>query len=118
METKRQKQLASDIQRIVGRAFQQDIREHLAGAFVTVSDVSITPDLLVARVRISVLQKEKEEKVLENLRENASAVRGVVGHQLQNKVRRIPEVEFYLDQSLEKVFEIERLLNEARNEEE
>lgn len=118
METKRQKQLASDIQRVVSKSLQQEAREYLLGGFVTVSNVSLTPDLLVARVNISVLQKEKEEEVLNSLREHSNVVRGVVGHQLKNKVRRIPEIEFYLDQSLEKVFEIERLLRESKGEEE
>lgn len=116
MESKRQKQLASDIQRIIGKAFQQDLREHLKGAFVTVSNVSVTPDLLIARVNVSVLQKEKEKEVVESLQQNSNIARGVVGHQLQNKVRRIPEIEFYLDQSLEKVFEIEQLLKESKQE--
>ena len=67
METKRQKQLASDIQRIMGKALLQEMREYLKGAFVTVSNVSLTPDLLIARVNVSVLQKEQEKEVLESL---------------------------------------------------
>lgn len=114
MESKRQKQLASDIQRIIGNAFQLDLREYLKGAFVTVSSVSVTPDLLLARVNISVLQKEKEEEVLTSLQENSSVARGIVGQQLKNKVRLIPVIEFYLDQSLEKVFEIEQLLKSSQ----
>lgn len=118
MESKRQKQLASDVQRIVGKALQQEAREYLNGAFVTVSNVSVTPDLLIARIHISVLQEEQRDAVLANLREHANVVRGVVGHQLQNKVRRIPEIEFYLDESLERVYEIERLLSEDAGQEE
>ena len=77
MESKRQKQLASDIQRIIGKAFQQDLREHLKGAFVTVSNVSVTPDLLIARVNVSVLQKEKEKEVVESLQQNSNIARVV-----------------------------------------
>lgn len=113
MQSKRQRQLASDIQRIVSTALQQELREYLEGAFVTVADVSLTQDLEVARVRISVLQEELQLKVIENLRENASRARGIVGAQMKNKVRRIPHIEFFVDESLEKVFEIERLLKES-----
>lgn len=118
METKRQRQLSNDIQRIVAPAFNVELKPFLENAFVTVSDVRITPDLLVARIFISVLQKEKAEKVLENLLDNRSVLRGIVGNQLKNKVRRIPEIEFHLDESLEKVFEIEHLLRKTNIREE
>ncbi len=113
MESIKQKQLASDIQRIMSQLLQQDFRDLLNGAFVTVSDVSMTPDLLIARIYISVLQEDQANKVLENLNENKSRIRGALGNQLRHKVRRIPEVTFYIDKSLDEVFQIERLLKEG-----
>ncbi len=112
MESIRQKQLASDIQRIMSSLFQTNFSDLMDGAFVTVSSVSLSPDLLIARINVSVLQKEKEEVVLNNLMENKSRIRGALGQQVKN-LRRIPEIQFYIDTSLEDVFEIERLLKEG-----
>lgn len=110
MDTKRQQQLSQDIQRVIGIGFSNEIRDILEGAFVTVADVKLTPDLMTARVYVTVFEKQKEEKVMKNLLEQSGRVRGLVGNQLRNKVRRIPELEFFLDHSLESVFEIEHLL--------
>ncbi len=119
MESKRQQQLGQDIQRIIGRGFTNEVRDILQGAFVTVADVKLTPDLMTARVYITVFEKQKEDIVIDSLRSNSGRVRGLVGNQMRNKVRRIPEIEFFLDHSLEKVFEIEHLLKgTTRTEEE
>mgnify|MGYP000282612067 CR=1 FL=1 len=120
METKRQKQLGQDIQRILARAFTDELKDVLQGAFVTVADVKLTPDLMTARAYITVFEKQKERLVLSSMHENLSRLRGVVGNRLKNKVRRIPTIEVFLDHSLQKVFEIENLLKNGtgNNEEE
>lgn len=120
MESKRQKQLASDIQKIAASAVMQELQAYTEGAFVTISNVSLTPDLLIARIHISVLQKEKAEKILQNFQEEKSILRRIIGNKMKNKVRRIPDIEFFIDNSLEKVYEIERLLKDSapHNEEE
>lgn len=115
MESKRQRQLASDIQKIVASAVLQELQAYTGGAFVTISNVSLTPDLLIARIHLSVLQKEKEQAVLQNFQEQKSLVRGIIGNKMKNKVRRIPDIEFFIDNSLEKVYEIERLLKDSNS---
>lgn len=113
MESKRQQQLGSEIKRMISDLLRSDLSSMTHGAFVTISSVSLTQDLLLARILFSVLQKEKEQEVLANLRSENKYIRGLLGNKLKNKVRRIPEIEFYLDQSLEKVFEIEQLLKKT-----
>lgn len=115
MESKRQRQLASDIQKIVASTVMQEFQSCTEGAFVTISNVSLTPDLLIARIHISVLQKEKEQLILQNFQEQKSMMRGIIGNKMKNKMRRIPEIEFFIDQSLEKVYEIERLLKQSNH---
>ena len=114
MESKRQLQVASQIQRIVGEILQQDARMLLEGAFVTVSGVKVTPDLLTARVFVSVLQPEKTEVVVNNLNANIGSIRRIVGNKMRNKVRRIPELSFLKDASLDEVYKIEALLNDSK----
>jgi len=118
METKRQQQLAQDIQRVVGNGFSNEIKDLLVGAFATVADVKLTPDLMTATIYLTVFEKQKEETVINSLKENTSKVRRLVGNQLRNKVRRIPELEFFIDHSLEKVFEIETLLRDSKQNQE
>lgn len=113
MESKRQLQVASQIQRVISEILQQDARIHLEGAFVTVSGVKITPDLLTARIYISIFQAQDQEKVLDNLNQNIKSIRRVFGNKMRNKVRRIPELTFYRDDTLDEVFEIEQLLGQV-----
>ena len=80
------------------------------GALVSVSGVKVSPDLSVARIYVSIFPSEKAEKVMGILEENARTLRGELGNRVAKQLRIVPEISFFLDNSLDYVEHIEELL--------
>ena len=80
------------------------------GALVSVSGVKVSPDLSVAKIYVSVFPSDKAEPVMEALQENNRALRGELGGQMGKQLRIVPEIMFFLDNSLDYVEHIEELL--------
>lgn len=117
MESRRQQQVAGVIQQEMSEILIKNGRNYYGSSFVTISGVKVTPDLLVARVFISVMAENERKAVLEALKNNASHIRGILGGKVKNQLRRVPELEFFLDESLDEVFKIEKLLKEIKDKE-
>ena len=106
------------IQLKVAREIQKDLAEILrskgmaafGGAMVTVSEVRISPDLSVAKAYVSIFPSDKAKSVMEMLEENKKAYRGELGHLVGKQLRIVPEIDFYLDSTLDYVEHIEELL--------
>jgi ribosome-binding factor A len=114
MESRRQQQVAGVIQQEIGDILQKNGRNYYGSSFVTISGVKVTPDLLVARIFVSVFVENKRKAVIEALKNNASHIRGQLGNKVKNQLRRVPELEFFLDESLDEVFKIDKLLKEIK----
>jgi ribosome-binding factor A len=112
MDSIRQKQIARMVQVALSEVFLNEAKEILGHAMVTVSAVKVTPDLLLARAYISIYNTEKPEEILGFIDYNSTNLRRLVGNKIKNKVRRIPELEFYRDDTLDEVFKIENLFKE------
>lgn len=80
--------------------------------FITVTDVSLTDDLKIARVYISVLKPEEREVALEILSKSKAMIRSEVAKRVRMKF--IPALEFRIDESIEEGFRIDKLLNEIK----
>ena len=80
------------------------------GAMVTVSEVRISPDLSVAKVYVSIFPSAKAESVMKILEENKKAFRGELGRKVASQLRIVPEMDFYLDTTLDYAEHIEELL--------
>ena len=80
------------------------------GAMLTVSGVKITSDLSLAKVYVSVFPSVKAEAVMERLGEETSRLRGELGRRVAKQLRIVPEIVFYLDDSLDYVEHIDELL--------
>ena len=89
--------------------FQRNAREICLGAMVTVTVVRITSDLSLARVYLSVFAGPDKKEVLKNVQVNASKIRGEVGRRLKN-MKKIPELSFHIDDSLDYANTIDELL--------
>lgn len=89
--------------------FQKNAREVCLGAMVTVTVVRVTSDLSLARCYISIFAGPDKNEVLDNIRENIKKIRGEVGKRLKN-MRKIPELLFFIDDSLDYASQIDRLL--------
>lgn len=100
------------VQVALSEVFLNEAKEIVGNAMVTVSAVKVTPDLLLARAYVSIYNTEKPEDILGFIEHNNTNLRRLVGNKIKNKVRRIPELEFYRDDTLDEVFRIENLFKE------
>ena len=105
----RQNRLEGVIQEEMGTYFQRNAREVCLGAMVTVTTVRVTSDLSLARCYLSIFAGPDKKEVLNNIIVNTSKIRGEVGKRLKN-MRKIPDLVFHIDDSLDYAMQIESLL--------
>ena len=110
MENTRQEKIARQIQRDIAEIFQRDLAEELRGTLVTVTAVRMSPDLGYAKVYVSVFPFDKAQSTLETLEQNTRLVRGALGRRMRFQVKVIPELQFFIDDSLEYIENIDSLL--------
>ena len=109
-ESKRQKQVARELQKDLAEIIRRKGMAAFGGALVTVSEVRISPDLSVAKAFISVFPSDKRDAVLQALTENVRSLRGELGREVASQLRIVPELVFLPDSSLDYVEHIEELL--------
>ncbi len=115
-ETKRQKQVGRLVQEELSDIFQREGVAVIAGGMVSVSEVKMTPDLLEARVMLSFFQITDPKAALESIRERTPEWRNLLGRRTRNQLRRIPELQYFADDSLERAFKMEALFDQIRKE--
>ena len=109
-ETTRQQKVARQIQKDLAEIIRARGMAAYDGALLTVSGVKITPDLALAKVYVSIFPSAKAEAVMERLGEETSRLRGELGRRAAKQLRIVPELAFYLDDSLDYVEHIDELL--------
>lgn len=109
MSSIRQQRIETVIREELSKYFQQNAREICLGSMVTVTQVRITSDLSLARCYISVFAGPKPKEVLENIKTFSTKIRMEIGRSLKN-MRKIPDLSFYIDDSLEYAAKIDELL--------
>ena len=109
-ESTRQLKVAKELQKHKAELIRSKGMAAFGGALVSVSGVKISPDLSVAKIYVSVFPSDKAEAVMEVLEENCRALRGELGSKVGKQLRIVPEINFYLDSSLDYVEHIEELL--------
>ena len=92
--------------------FQRNAREVCLGAMVSVTVVRVTSDLSLARCYVSIFAGPEKQEVLDCIRENVKKIRGDVGKRLKN-MRKIPELLFFIDDSLDYASQIDVLLKKS-----
>ena len=116
-ESIKQRQVAKLIQWALSEVFQKEAAEILNGAMVTVSHVRMTPDLLEARAYISIFNTPDPDEIMQYIQFNNKQLRGLLGRKIKNQVRRIPELMFFRDDTLDEVMKLEALFKEIREKE-
>lgn len=101
MESKRQRQVAKQIQKDLGEIFQREMKQIFDGAFVTITDVKTTPDLAIARVYMSFLLTKDKEGLLELIKDNGKAIRNYLGERVRHQLRIVPSLQFFIDDTAE-----------------
>ena len=109
-ESTRQLKVAKELQRRLAEIIRSKGMASWDGALVSVSGVTISPDLAVAKVYVSIFPSAKQEKVFRMIQESGRTMRGELGRQMAKQLRIIPELIFYLDDSLDYVEHIDELL--------
>lgn len=79
---------------------------------VTVTNVVVTPDLSVARFYFSIFNADNNEETLLLIKQNSSKIRGLIGNETRHQLRKIPQIEFYLDDTLDYVFKMDNIFKE------
>lgn len=110
MFSKRQKQVSSFIQKELGELFLLKAAAWAPGKMLTISVVRITKDLGIANVFLSVFPSGDADKVIEDLNKKVPEIRFELGNRIRHNVRRIPELRFYLDDSLDYIDKIDQAL--------
>lgn len=116
-EGKRQKQIGGLIQEEINAIFQRLRLGFVSGGMVSVSSVKVTPDLLEARIYLSIYNAADKKDVLHKIEERHWEIKKELAARVKHQLRRIPELKFFLDDTLDQVFRIEELFNKIKSEE-
>lgn len=109
MEGKRQAKIARLIQKELSEIFRRQTAA-LGNTLVSVSTVRVSPDLSIAKVYLSIFPPEKAQEILENIKRQTKTCRYELAQAVKATLRKCPDLAFYLDDSLDYVENIDRLL--------
>lgn len=112
METTRQQKIAKQIQKDIAEIFQKEGAHIVKGTLVTVTAVRISPDFAYAKVYVSIFPFEKSDATMHQIEEHNWFVRKELGGRIRNQIKNIPELQFFLDDSLEYIDHIDQALKE------
>ena len=111
MQETRQAKISRLLQKELAQIFQSQTRM-MHGVMVSVTRVKISPDLSICTAHLSVFPSpsEKAEEILNNVNANVKTIRYDLGQRIRNQVRIIPELRFFIDDSLDYIDHIDELL--------
>ncbi len=116
METQRQKKIAGVIQKDIVDILQRAaIDGGLTGTLLSVSKVSVTSDLSIAKIYISIFPAKEATALLEGIQSNTPLIKHELAQRTRNQLRRVPELMFFLDDSLDYIENIEKSLKGEEN---
>lgn len=115
-ESKRQKQVARLVQEEMALLFQKEGLNIIDGGMLSISQVQVTPDLLEARIFLSFFKIKEPEAVLEKIKEKTSELRHQLGNKLRFQLRRIPQLQFFKDDTMDHVFKLEAIFKKIEEE--
>lgn len=109
-ETNRQRKIAALLQKDLVDVLQKAAQDGMKGIIISVSKVFVTSDLGIAKIFISVFPSEKRTAIIEGITSNSVAIRYEMARRTRNQLRRMPELLFYGDDSLDYIEEIDKSL--------
>ncbi len=109
METTRQSKIARLIQKELSEIFLLQTKS-MPGVLVSVSVVRVSPDMSYVRAYLSIFPSDKGEEIVKNVNSQAKAIRFELGNRLRHQLRIIPELKFFVDDSLDYAEKIDNLL--------
>ena len=116
METQRQRKIGGVIQKDLVDILQKAALEGgLRGTLISVSKVSVTTDLSIAKVYVSIFPTDKAKELMEGIKSNQPLIKHELAQRTRNQLRRVPELLFFLDDSLDYIEKIEISLKDKEN---
>ena len=109
METTRQNKISRLLQKELSEIFLLQTKA-MTGVLVSVSAVRISPDMSIARVDLSIFPSDKVEEMVKNINNNMKSIRYELGTRVRHQLRIIPELKFFVDDSLDYIEKIDSLL--------
>ncbi len=109
-ESKRQIQVGNLIKEELAKIIQHKFNGLVPGKLLSITYVRMTPDLSIARVNLSIFPSENGENIIKEINKNVSKLRYELGKELRNDLRKIPELIFYLDDTLDYIEKIDKAL--------
>ncbi len=110
MESVRQQKVNKLIQKELAEIFRAESRNLFGGAFITVTQARVSPDLGLAKVYLSIMATKDRQAIFKLVEEQKSAIRKRLGNLVGKQLRIVPELMFYIDDSLDYAMKIEELL--------
>lgn len=116
-ESKRNLQVAEIIKRNFGSVLQQEGSNiYGSSVLVTVTSVKLTPDFSQAKIYLSVYNTENKQAVILQLEEEYHRLKQALSHRIRKHVRRIPEFQVFLDETLDEMYRLNKLFNKLDND--
>ena len=115
MQETRQNRISRLLQKELATIFQEQTRQ-MHGVMVSVTRVKISPDLSICTAYLSIFPSEKSEEILKNVTANTKTIRYDLGCRVRNQLRIIPELRFFIDDSLDYIERIDELCTNNANE--
>lgn len=109
MQETRQNRIARLLQKELAQIFQSQTRA-MRGVMVSVTRCRISPDMSICTAYLSVFPSEKGEEIINNVNANEKTIRYELGTKVRHQLRIIPELRFFIDDSLDYIDHIDELL--------
>ncbi|MPQ49138.1 30S ribosome-binding factor RbfA [Marinifilum sp. N1E240] len=111
MESTRQSKVSRLLQKDLGEIFQVESRNLFGGKMISVTTVRISPDLGLAKVYLSIFPSDKSEETLELVKMSSKNIRRILGKRVGKQLRIVPELAFFIDDSLDYIENLDNLLS-------
>ena len=111
MFTERQNKVSRLIQKDISEILQQVTKDWFGNVMLTVTVVRISRDLSSSKIYISVFPSNKGSEVLDILNQNSSKIRFELGNRIRHQLKKVPEIRFFIDDSLDYIDRINHLLD-------
>ena len=116
METNRQKKMGALLQGDLVDILQGEVRKNgITNLIISVSKVSVTTDLSIAKVYLSIFPAEKGAELLTAIKTNAPLIKHDLAQRVKNQLRKVPNLMFYIDDSLDYIEQIDNALKAEEN---
>ena len=110
MESTRQSKVAKQIQKDISDIFTKEAADLVRGVMVTVTSVRMSPDLGYAKIYLSIFPFERSAEIMNCINAGEWRIRKALGTRIRNQLKSVPELSFFLDDSLEYIENIDNLL--------